>query len=257
MVQSLCLLLGLHRLHRGQVRHLPIHLPRGDDLVYLLLYVDDIVLMASTVDLLQRMIVALQRGVRDGPGPLHHFLGIIAERRHQGLSLHQRQYVIDILERTGMSDCKPFSTPVDTHVKLSKDDGPDATSYRSLTGVLQYLTFSRLDIAYVVQQVCLHMHTPRELISPLSSGSCATSASPLTMASYCDHPRRRSSWSTPTLTKPAAPTRIGPLPATSCSWASTLSPGPPSASPSSPAPALRPSTVLWPTACRRPPGYDS
>jgi hypothetical protein len=32
---------------------------RGDDIVYLLLYVDDIVLTTSTVDLLQRMIVAL------------------------------------------------------------------------------------------------------------------------------------------------------------------------------------------------------
>jgi hypothetical protein len=29
----------------------------------------------------------------------------------------------------------------------------DATSYRSLTGALQYLTFSRPDIVYAVQQV--------------------------------------------------------------------------------------------------------
>jgi hypothetical protein len=36
------------------------------------------------------------------------------------------------------------------------------TSYRSLTGVLRYLTFFRPDIAYVVQHVCLHMHTLRE-----------------------------------------------------------------------------------------------
>jgi hypothetical protein len=64
-----------------------------------------------------------------------------------------------------MSDCKPCSTPVDTQAKLFEDDGPliaNATSYRSLTGALQYLTFSPPDIAYVVQQVCLHMHTARE-----------------------------------------------------------------------------------------------
>jgi hypothetical protein len=64
-----------------------------------------------------------------------------------------------------MSDCKPCSTSVDTQAKLSEDDGSpvaDATSYRSLTGALQYLTFSRPDIAYAVQQVCLYMHTPRE-----------------------------------------------------------------------------------------------
>ena len=53
-----------------------------------------------------------------------------------------------------MFDCKPCSTPVDTQAKLSEDDEPpvaDATSYRSLTSALQYLTFSRPDIAYVVQ----------------------------------------------------------------------------------------------------------
>jgi hypothetical protein len=64
-----------------------------------------------------------------------------------------------------MSDCKPCSTPVDTQTKLSEDDEPlvvDLASYRSLTGMLQYLTFSRPDIAYSVQRVCLHMHTPRE-----------------------------------------------------------------------------------------------
>jgi hypothetical protein len=27
---------------------------------------------------------------------------------------------------------------------------------------LQYLTFTRPDLAYVVQQICLHMHDPRE-----------------------------------------------------------------------------------------------
>jgi hypothetical protein len=53
---------------------------RDDDTVYLLLYVDDIVLTASTADLLHRMIVALHRefAMKD-LGPLHHFLGIIAE----------------------------------------------------------------------------------------------------------------------------------------------------------------------------------
>jgi hypothetical protein len=33
--------------------------------------------------------------------------------------LHQSQYTIDILKRTGMSDCKSCSTPVGTQAKLS------------------------------------------------------------------------------------------------------------------------------------------
>jgi hypothetical protein len=64
---------------------------RGDDTVYLLLYIDDIVLTASTVDLLQRTISALQREfAMNDLGPLHHFLGITAERWPQGLFLYQR-----------------------------------------------------------------------------------------------------------------------------------------------------------------------
>lgn len=72
--------------------------------------------------------------------------------------------MLDILERAGTSDCKPCSTPVDTHAKLFADGSAvaDATQYRSLTGALQYLTFTRPNISYAVQQVCLHMHSPRE-----------------------------------------------------------------------------------------------
>jgi hypothetical protein len=47
-------------------------------------------------------------------GPLHHFLGFSVEQRSDNLFLHQRQYARGILERAGMSDCKPYSTPIDT-----------------------------------------------------------------------------------------------------------------------------------------------
>lgn len=64
-----------------------------------------------------------------------------------------------------MTNCKPTATPVDTSSKLSAADGPllaDSTLYRTLVGALQYLTFTRPDITYAVQQVCLFMHTSRE-----------------------------------------------------------------------------------------------
>jgi hypothetical protein len=139
---------------------------RGSDTVYLLLYVDDIILTASSTELLRRTISALQRefAMKD-LGPLHHFLGIIVERRPDKLFLHQRTYTLDILNRAVMTDCKPCSTPVDLKAKLAADSGPpvqDPSQFRSIAGVLQYLTFTRPDIAYAVQQVCLHMHNPRD-----------------------------------------------------------------------------------------------
>ena len=77
-------------------------------------------------------------------GQLHHFLGISVTHCAGGIFLSQRQYTLDILERAGMSACKPGSTPVDLHSKLSADGAPiaDATQYRSLAGALQYLTFT-------------------------------------------------------------------------------------------------------------------
>jgi hypothetical protein len=138
----------------------------GTDTVYLLLYVDDIVLTDSSPQLLHRVIQALkQEFAMKDLGPLNFFLGVAVHRHKDTLFLSQRQYILNILERHGMSDCKPCSTPVDTCAKVSADAGPpvaDQTAYRSLAGALQYLTFTRPDIAYVVQQICLHMHAPRE-----------------------------------------------------------------------------------------------
>jgi hypothetical protein len=131
----------------------------------LLLYVDDIVLTASSQNFLRRIVAALQREFSmTDMGALHHFLGVSVDRRGDDLFLSQKQYMLDILDRAGMRDFKPCSTPVDTHAKLSADGVPvaDPTHYRSIAGALQYLTFTRPDISYAVQQICLYMHDPRE-----------------------------------------------------------------------------------------------
>jgi hypothetical protein len=138
----------------------------GSDTVYLLLYVDDIILTASSMELLRRTISALQRelAMKD-LGPLHHILDITVEHRPDRLFLHQCTYMLDILKRAVMADCKPCTTPVDRQAKLADDSGPpvaDASQFWSIAGALQFLTFTRPDIAYAVQQICLHMHDPRE-----------------------------------------------------------------------------------------------
>ena len=64
-----------------------------------------------------------------------------------------------------MTSCKPTTTPVDTKSKLSTSSGSpykDPTHYRRLAGALQYLTFTRPNISYAVQQVCLHTHDPKD-----------------------------------------------------------------------------------------------
>ncbi|GJS92001.1 ribonuclease H-like domain-containing protein [Tanacetum coccineum] len=65
--------------------------------------------------------------------------------------------------RLGLSALK-LTCPVDTESKLGNDGDPvsDLTLYRSLAGSLQYLTFTRPNIYYAVQHVCLYMDDPRE-----------------------------------------------------------------------------------------------
>ncbi|XP_071694424.1 uncharacterized mitochondrial protein AtMg00810-like [Rutidosis leptorrhynchoides] len=99
-------------------------------------------------------------------GPLHSFLGISVVRTSHGLFLTQQAYANVIITRSGLTKCNPVSTPVDTIGKISSKKGrpyANITQYRSLAGELQYLTFTLPDISYAVQQVCLHMHDPKEV----------------------------------------------------------------------------------------------
>ncbi|WVZ96600.1 LOW QUALITY PROTEIN: hypothetical protein U9M48_042216 [Paspalum notatum var. saurae] len=85
-------------------------------------------------------------------GQLHHFLGKHVQPHDGGLFLSQRQYMLDILARAEMSECKPCITP--TRILLGAEGVLvwDATDFRSLASALQYLTFTRPDIAYAIQQ---------------------------------------------------------------------------------------------------------
>ncbi|XP_050890332.1 uncharacterized mitochondrial protein AtMg00810 [Lathyrus oleraceus] len=89
----------------------------------------------------------------------------VAVSRHpDGIFFNQSTYASEIIKRVGMASCKPSATPVDTNQKLNTSSGTsyeDPSLYQSLAGALQYLTLTRPNISYVVQQVCLHMHAPR------------------------------------------------------------------------------------------------
>jgi hypothetical protein len=86
-----------------------------------------------------------------------------------------------------------------------------------LAGALQYLTFTKPDIAYVVHQVCLYMHDPREphltvakhilqyLQGTLDYGLLLRRASTLDLVVYTD-----ADWA-------GYPALAGPLRATRCS----------------------------------------
>ncbi|GKD90272.1 ribonuclease H-like domain-containing protein, partial [Tanacetum coccineum] len=110
------------------------------------------------------------------------------------------KYALEIIDWAHMANCNPSQTPIDIESKLGSDDDLvfDPTLYRSLASSLQYLTFTRPDISYVVQQptlsrssveaeyhgvanavaeTCWLRNLLRELHAPLSSATLV----------YCDN----------------------------------------------------------------------
>ena len=60
-----------------------------------------------------------------------------------------------------MTSYKPVDTPPSTSSKLGIVPGTlhsNPTQYQQIVGALQYLTFTRLDICYVINKVCQFMH---------------------------------------------------------------------------------------------------
>jgi hypothetical protein len=90
----------------------------------MLLYVDDIILTASSSDLLHCTITALQwEFAMKDLAPLHHFLDITVEHHPDGLFLHQCTYTLDIIKHAAMTICKLCMTLVDLQVKLAQIQG--------------------------------------------------------------------------------------------------------------------------------------
>ncbi|GKD06045.1 ribonuclease H-like domain-containing protein [Tanacetum coccineum] len=127
---------------------------QGTDTAYLLLYIDDIVLTASSECLLQQIISSLhQEFAMTDLGSLNYFLGISVTCDSSRLFLSQKKYALEILDKAHMDNCNPSRTPIDTESKLGSDGDPISklTPYQSLAGSLQYLTVTRQDISYAVQ----------------------------------------------------------------------------------------------------------
>ncbi|XP_073268730.1 uncharacterized protein [Populus alba] len=132
--------------------------------VILLLYVDDIILIGSHASLLSSVIAALtQEFDMKDLGRLHYFLGLQITYLPSGLFVSQMSYITDLLSRVDLQHSKSCDTPCLPHHHLLKDDGQPYShpqQYRSIVGALQYLTFTRPDIAFSVNQACQFMHNP-------------------------------------------------------------------------------------------------
>jgi hypothetical protein len=129
-------------------------------------YVDDIIFGSDDDRLSQKFAKDMQNEFEMSLlGELSFFLGLQIRQRNQGIFISQTKYIIEMLNRFGMEDCKPVITPMQTSCKLRKDDDSkhtDQRQYRSMIGSLLYVTTSRLDVMQVVGQVAKFQAAPKE-----------------------------------------------------------------------------------------------
>ncbi|XP_021971955.1 uncharacterized mitochondrial protein AtMg00810-like [Helianthus annuus] len=136
---------------------------RGNTIIYLLVYVDDIIITGSDTTLIQSFVTSLHNefSVKD-LGALGYFLGLEVTYVESGFFVSQAKYAHDILARAGLLDSKPVDTPLAASESFLSKGEPfhDPTLYRSLVGALQYLTITRPDLSYAVNQVSQYLQSP-------------------------------------------------------------------------------------------------
>jgi hypothetical protein len=119
----------------------------------LLLYVDDLFLTGEeklTTDNKRKLATNFE--MKD-LGMTNYFLGLEVWKRPNDIFLNQGKYVVEIMKRFIMMDCKAMTTPMVTNLKLLSDtysETVDATMYRQMIGSLMYLMNTRPGICFAV-----------------------------------------------------------------------------------------------------------
>ena len=90
-------------------------------LTVLIVYVDDIIIIGDNEVQIQRLKKKLAQDfeIKD-LGTLKYFLGMEFARSKKGILVNQRNYILDLLDETGLLGCKSVDTPVEPNVKLSR-----------------------------------------------------------------------------------------------------------------------------------------
>ncbi|KAI0499127.1 hypothetical protein KFK09_020028 [Dendrobium nobile] len=135
----------------------------GNIQLYILLYVDDILITGSHQNSISTLIRKLQTAFSlKELGPISFFLGIQVLHTKSGYFLSQAQYAQDVLQAANLLNCKPSQTPIAMKPPTTVTSFLDADpiQYRRLAGCLQYLTITRPDIAFATNMICQKMHQP-------------------------------------------------------------------------------------------------
>ncbi|CAL8097194.1 unnamed protein product [Prunus armeniaca] len=98
----------------------------GVGILIVSIYVDDIVYTGSSAEMMEEFKAEMMcKYEMLDLGLLHHFLGIGVPQTEGSIFIHQRKYVLTLLDKFGLKDCKPVSTLLVATDKLKREDESD------------------------------------------------------------------------------------------------------------------------------------
>lgn len=121
--------------------------------VYVALFVDDFFVFYNCNTTYRNLKVVLEKEYKiKDLGQIKQCLGMNVNVNKNCIKIDQEQFVNRILTRFNMSDCKTTDTPMETNLKLEKDETCDEKfPYQQLIGCLMYLSvLTRPDISFSV-----------------------------------------------------------------------------------------------------------
>ncbi|KAI3669692.1 hypothetical protein L6452_41032 [Arctium lappa] len=136
------------------------------DIILIQIYVDDII-FGSTIPKYCRNFANLMvsRFQMSMMGEINFFLGLQVKQFSTGIFINQSKYILDILRKFKMENCKPIGTPMAPGTKIGTDLlGKDVAvrTYRGMIGSLMYLTSSRPDIMFSTCLCARYQANPKE-----------------------------------------------------------------------------------------------
>lgn len=135
--------------------------------IFLLIWVDDIMIAAKSSDMRHIKGLLEDKFHMKDLGQIDYFLGIEFEIGKDTISMSQSNFISTILERFGMTNCKPRATPIEMK-PLKGDETPlnanELTRYRQMVGALIYLMVAtRPDLSYAVTKLSQYMSNALQL----------------------------------------------------------------------------------------------
>jgi transposase InsO family protein len=131
---------------------------------YLLIYVDDILVVGNDTSEMDKVLSALkQKFVMKNLGEITRYLGIDVERDENGFSLTQKKYIQTVLDGAGLGDAKISKYPLDVgYYKLDHGDLCESNEeYRRIIGQLMYISINtRPDISASVSILARKVSQP-------------------------------------------------------------------------------------------------